>query len=366
MEEYKPEFIRVKRRRNADSMNAILLDEEGYNNKNIKKPRRNIFVFKLTNTIDTVSYHPSEGSHTPLLKLENKDENKFILEHHKKRKRSLGSDSNATLPAKKKEQIDTSHEEELPPEISQMVNKYLSLNENDNNEQKRRKPSKKHYRGDAAKIATLPSMDYVYDIYKLEKINEDDEMISNKLNNIGIVKIIQIDVDLVNDEIEHSDIDLRSDDEDSNEENFYKNDYPEDEDDDRSILFGEEGEEIAAQELEDEKLQYELDQSMISATDSNVAFTNSTEEFSRLFRKLEGSNDILSSLQGANVIDMDGIRAMEAAEDDDADIDEWDEDAMDDEEFTRNEFFKTDVDDPMAIHRDKIFAKLQKMIDRKG
>ena len=78
----------------------------------------------------------------------------------------------------------------------------------------------------------------------MEKIHDDEVARYNNEKNIGFVKIIEhIDLVFMKKVIPMKPV---RDDEDSNDENYYQNDYPEDEDDDRSILFGSEGEDIAA------------------------------------------------------------------------------------------------------------------------
>ncbi len=76
--------------------------------------------------------------------------------------------------------------------------------------------------------------DYVYDVYFQDRSSEVNDW---KSANIGLIKLDEDDEALLSNE---SDIDsvVATDDEDSNAEDFYKNDYPdeEEEDDDRSII----------------------------------------------------------------------------------------------------------------------------------
>ncbi|CCH59770.1 hypothetical protein TBLA_0B09530 [Henningerozyma blattae CBS 6284] len=395
-----PAFIRVKRRRNEDSVNTLLVDDENSETdiENERKIKRGRFVFKLTKTVESDAYQSSrENSSTPLLKLSDAQNKQFILEQQKKRRRE--SDAEEELATLKKNTENStvqsdSHCKDLPLEISNMVNDYLKLNkqkeEDINGTIEKRKRSKKHFKGSAAKVASLPSLDYVYDIYKLEPVNETTDISSLK-GSVGSVRIVKVDTDLIHDEIDNSEAELRSDDEDSNEENYYRNDYPEDEDDDRSILLGSEGEELAATETDKCAKQYELENMYLkekskddnSHKDLNVAYTNSTNEYSKLFRRLEGSDDILETLKNHNhnIVDLDARDAdyAEYNEDDYYEEDQWlqDEDTNmensqdetgreDDETFERHQFFQTDKEDPMAVHRDKIFGRLQKMIDKRS
>ncbi|CCF56120.1 hypothetical protein KAFR_0A06850 [Kazachstania africana CBS 2517] len=331
-----PEFIRVKRRRDEDSVQALLIDEE-------VKSKKAKFVFKLTKTVYQQSYEKEEESYTPLLKLSNDNSgNKhFVLEQHaKKRKRR---DSN--------EQTNSLNEEELPPEITAMVSEYLKINNESSDTVQRKKPSKKHY---SSQVANLPSLDYVYDIYHLEKISDNEPF--NNTANVGFVKILNKDIDLLPDESDEENDDFLSDEEDSNDENYYQNDYPEDEDDDRSILFGSEGEEIASENGEVSpwpKLPEETPEEI--------------NTYQELFEKFEQSQDILQSLNSAHVIDLDMMKESYNDEDEDRDelVESGDYDTNENTDvYERNDFFPTDEDDPLAQHRDRIFAQLKKMIDK--
>ncbi|QLL30433.1 hypothetical protein HG536_0A02500 [Torulaspora globosa] len=196
---------------------------------------------------------------------------------------------------------------------------------------RKRKPSRKHFTGTAAEVLTIPSTDYVYDIYHLESVPDKEFDAYKEASDVGFVKIVYADMDLVPEEDDDLAEKPLSDDEDSNEENYYRNDYPEDEDDDRSILFGSEGEEIAIAE----KLA-----------------GNQTEPYDDLFARLGDSNNILSSLNAMNFVDLDA--------------DEGETDS--DDKVGDPEMFQNDQDsdeDAMIAYRDRIFGKLQRMIDER-
>lgn len=67
----------------------------------------------------------------------------------------------------------------------------------------------------------------------------------------------------------------------------------------------------------------------------------------------------MKSINSSNFIDLDGQEGEIEISDNEDDSDEGD-----DIEYPRNEFFPTDVDDPLAHHRDRIFHQLQKKINR--
>lgn len=349
----RPEYIRLKRRRDEDSVQTLLLDEE-----QLKKSKKARYIFKLSKTVGSNDELNKEESITPLLKVA-EDHRHFVLEQPRKRARD------DTEPKKTKRGGTPTATGELPPEISEMVNSYLKIHgDEDESTTKKRKRSRKHYQGKSAEIIPLPSLDFVYDVYHLEEIPED-EYRQYKDSNVGFIKIIDSHGDLLPDEDSDSDKQFLSDEEDSNDENYYRNDYPEDEDDDRSILFGSEGEEIA--ELEEEFFEHrdndEYERPEI--TDSadiikpKMANTDTSDSYDEVFSKLQGSSNILRSLNNTNFIDLD----QPYEEQDEGSDGEFE--YFEDDEIPQNEFFPTDKDDPLAIHRDKIFHQLQKMIDRK-
>ncbi|CAR28612.1 hypothetical protein ZYGR_0S02460 [Zygosaccharomyces rouxii] len=338
-----PEFIRVKRRRDEDSVQALLVDEGQ------KKRKKGRFIFKLARTVNSDSYENADEALTPLLKLAANDHRHFVLEREGKRRRD-SDDVEQVPPVGKPAKVShlEDHQKEaddLPPEINQMVSDILNLNKNDKGEQNRpRKPSKKHFGGSNREVVSLPSNDYIYDIYHLESL-KDDDLNSYKYEDLGFVKIVNKFIDLVPDE--DTDPEQCSDDEDSNEENYYQNDYPDDEDDDRSIPLGSEADEESLPEEITWKKQPQ-------------------DDYAELFDKLGQSDNILDSLNTSNLVNLDA--------DDDDDDEDWHED-LDDEEFENdnydgrngykaNEFFPTDKDDSLAAHRDKIFGRLEKLLNK--
>lgn len=336
-------------------MHSVVIEE----NKRVKRGK---FIFKLARTVNPDAYETNDESFTPLLKLAASDHRHFVLEQEKKRRRDSHdrkqkSDSNE--PTSRGNEA-SNH---LPPEINQMVNDYLKLNEDtlETFRSKLRKPSKRHFTGGAAAIVTLPSLDYVYDIYHLEKV-PDEEFDTYKNGDVGFVKIVNKIINLVPDDGSDSADRLRSDDEDSNEENYYQNDYPEDEDDDRSILFGSEGEEIAADEAAlHVKDIYDSEQMLWVPEGENPAENDIGErkEYEELFKFLGSSTNILNSLNSMNFVDLD------EDEHDAYRADELVDGSGSEQKYTSHEFFPTDKQDPLAHHRDRIFGDLEKLISKK-
>lgn len=382
-----PEFIRVKRRRDEDAIDALLFEEEQL------KKKRSKFVFKLTKTVNQGVYTNEKEKFSPLLKLSDADQTHrhFVLEQSgtdisekveiddssndpsKKDKLFLSSASPTTGPSQNNAELEED-KGQLPADIAKMVDDYLKLNESSNTTEtarRQKKPSRKHF---ATNIAKLPSLDYVYDIYHLEKIPENEE-VSYSNQNIGFIKVLKKDMDLVPDEDTDNEKQL-SDDEDSNDENYYQNDYPEDEDDDRSILFGSENDEFALNDVDDlqwsrlpEVSEKELNDHSRFDPDLNVG----NDEYDQLFNKLEGEVDIINTLKNANIINLDptGLEADEADEADDLD-EMYDDDHYEgysekpQTEYERHQFFESDIDNPLAQYRDRIFGELENMINDKN
>ncbi|QLG72459.1 hypothetical protein HG535_0D01670 [Zygotorulaspora mrakii] len=366
-----PEFIRLKRRRDEGSVNSLLIDDQ-------KPVKRVKFVFKLTRTVEQQFYETDGQNSTPLLKLADNEHHHFVLEQNRKRRRESQDknrgDDDARHQSFDDPLEDSSDGDGLPPEISQMLKQHLSLKGTDPDASpttKIRKRSKRHYTGQAAPVISMPSLDYVYDIYHLEKVTED-EMSKFEKSDVGYVKIVNRDVDLIPDE-ETDSANAASDDQDSNEEGFYQNDYPEDEDDDRSILFGSEGEEVAADETAD-LIQSLYDSDRMPSSTENGIELKEQKEYIELFNQLGSSGDILNSLNAMNFVDLDdrdedaavlNYSDLEECCDNEDEMNDTVDDALDHEvEYARNTFFKSDVEDPLAVHRDIIFGKLQDMINK--
>ncbi|AQZ14998.1 IWR1 (YDL115C) [Zygosaccharomyces parabailii] len=329
-----PEFIRVKRRRDEDSVQALLIDEG-------RRKKKGRFIFKLSKTVNSNTYETAEEFVTPLLKLSTNDHRHFVLERQRKRHREADQIGPPESTKVSRTDQDT---DDLPPEINQMVSEILKLTEDTPPQERPRKPSKKHFGGGNQEVLSMPSLDYVYDIYRLEKM-KDEDLKSYNDGNVGFVKIVHKFIDLVPDE--DTDPELRSDDEDSNEENYYQNDYPEDEDDDRSILLGSDGDEE-------------------SIPEETTWRKQPKEDYTELFDKLGQSDNILDSLNSYNFVDLDedGDDNEDYLEGD-LENQEIEIDDLDDrEELKTNEFFPTDHDNPLAAHRDKIFGRLEKLVSK--
>lgn len=295
-----PEIIRVKRRRDEDSIQALLLEED---KRLIKKGK---FIFKLTNGVNIKMNNLT----TSLIKLKDTNDKIFLLKG-----------------------------QEVSMEISEMLDEYLEQNSINSNRsfKSKEKILDTNYTTDPY-IHIASNDDYVYDIYIRETLPED-EFVFNK-NTMGYIRIVDdIDHLIPIDDPENVEDSHFSDNEDSNDEDYYKNDYPENEDDDRSILFGTDDD-----KSEDDK------------------YNNKLHEYDQLFQKLENNRDLLSSININTYMDsylddqLDDIITQEN--------DSYMDDNSDDDDFQRHTFFPNDEDDPISTYRDKIFSKLQRMINK--
>lgn len=160
-------------------------------------------------------------------------------------------------------------------------------------------------------------LEYVYDVYYRDKAVQETWEVSR----IGYIKFQEDENDLVNEEDNDSLLAV-SDDEDSNAEDFYQNDYPEDED------AGNDNDGLEVEVKEDE--------------------TEILEEYDEIYEKHFNSDEPI-----------DFLKSLQEDEDSDIDIEEEEEE----ENYKRQNFFPNEEDDELAKHRDKIFGKLERMIN---
>ena len=390
-----PQILRVKRKRTDDPLQALVMETS---RRRIKRPK---YIFRLqrteqndikdqTTVLSTIS---GVQNNCPVYNIPSKDGKNVNYEVGKlidkfspfDLKRQSNDSTKIQSELQKAQFEDNEQPVELNPQLLEMLNDYLKDNDETvvNNSvklPKRRQSSvsQSALSDGAFNRSTLLNSnsndngndndnaivnddndyeDYVYDVYYRDKA------VSKRweTENIGYIKFDDDDLeDFEND----NDLTMISDDEDSNDENFYRNDYPEDEDsgyDDDSPDFLSDMESMGINEPSDDQ-------------DDEFVILNDKRRFSKTdFLRSEG-------VQSLNVEDFRGIRNQidETYGDNEDDLDDDDEfgnqiddaidEAMDDnssytESFTRNEFFSTDRDDPIAIHRDRIFGKLQNMLD---
>lgn len=172
-------------------------------------------------------------------------------------------------------------------------------------------------------------LEYVYDVYYRDKAVQQ----TWEVNKIGYIKFEEDSNDLVNEEDNDSLLAV-SDDEDSNAEDFYQNDYPEDED------AGNENDGLEV-EVEVEEAEVEVDAEELEL------------EYSELYEE--------HFVTGGDDIPKDFLQSL--ADDEESD-DDMDYSGDDENDYKRQNFFPDEEEDELAQHRDRIFGKLEKMIDK--
>lgn len=385
-----PQILRVKRKRTEDPLQALVIETS---KRQIKRPK---YVFRLKRTEEkdiqdftavlTASNSSKDNKpvfNLPARKKSVSDSNGTILNGGSRGSISEGSQDHAS-------NIVDEQPMELNPQLLEMLNDYLKDNDetainNHVKPPKRRQSSisqerelngrpnfdKEQMLRNAIAIDEDDNndSDYVYDVYYRDKA------INDQWNNGKIGYIRFEDDDDANFFDEQDELMMNTDDEDSNDENFYRNDYPDDED----AGYEEEA------ELESLGLAEPSDDQ-----DDEFDILNDKRRFSRQdFLRTEGLNGLSADDLENLTTQIDEKQVWRNTDDvleddnDDPDVDysrsNEDDDAMEmdsyadtdhfnesDAGFERNEFFKSDKDDPMAIHRDRIFGKLQDMIHKKS
>lgn len=305
-----PGVVRIKRKRTDEPLQALLF-EEAPTHKRVRKGTSS-FVFKLARTEERLL----SGSKAALV-LNREEENR-------------GGKSLFSIPKVKRKDIarekgdeETKDESgpEVSPEILDMVSSYLSGEEGNGQE----KPKDGMADNNGAQ-----NTDYVYDVYYRKPIDRDWRV----SDNIGYVKLSEKELEELDNNVDSKTL-PNTDDEDSNSEDYYLNDYPENKDG----------------ELDDDS--YEGLASDGGSNDSDNFDASSSELGDRFPDQVSDRQEM-----GQNLTDDDYFRTVRS--------EQYASDSEDEggTEFKRHNFFPSDTDDPLAIHRDKIFDKLARMIKK--
>lgn len=352
-----PSVLRIKRKRGQDPLQALVLEDKQTVKRS--KPSSPVssgvatpldedkanFYFKLTRT--------DEFSGNDILVINS------ILNEAKTSKDKNEAYRNFILPKPQ-----TQEDVEIPNELSDMVNKFMISDESGKAPRKRRHHSANHGDDGNNAVNQTSSKDstsndtvnyqqeskesqnddqngvdeYVYDVYQLSATAITTK--NHPKSQIGYIKFFTDEDEEFNGSEDSYDRQLYSDNEDSNAEDYYQNDYPEDEDAEID------------DDIHNDYKETELE----------------TEEINDLFDYVQQNNVSLVDSQYKSEDDADyvyGQNSDEDEDDEDYDIDdELDDYEYDnDNDFERQHFFNNESDDDLAIHRDKIFSKLQKMVD---
>lgn len=341
-----PQVLRIKRRREDDPLQALVFEES---KRRLKRPR---FVFKLQRTEE----NDIQDSTTVLQSEKRNAKERPVF--------NLPSSSHSDIQGSQTKPLEDVPSE-LNPDLLDMLNDYLKNNDETKptgtvKPPKRRQSSisQNSVDGSGRPHLDIPKTtmldnnaiaedneeqgniiggagisEYVYDVYYRDKAVGDQF----KAENIGYIRFDDDEMDM----IEEDDF-APTDDEDSNDENFYRNDYPDDEDGG----------------YESEAVSLGLDEPSDDQDDEFDILTN-RRRFSRLdFERNEG----VVGLGKVDQLEADVMERGITEKDEDGDVDM----EVDDEPENagkRHNFFPNEENDSMAIHRDRIFNKLQDMID---
>lgn len=301
-----PQVLRIKRKRGQDPLQALILEH--------RNPKRSKPSSPISSPISSPAPEPRSW-YFQLARTDNAAVDHEILasvlaEAAKK------EDNNRQFVLPKQQ---TEEDTVIPNELADMVDSFLHVNEVGERQKRRGGATTKAQVQSTEDLAS----EYVFDVYKLS----DTEPLTNAnfpLSLIGYIRFFDDDeYDLMQSDDDKSEV-VFSDDEDSNAESFYQNDYPEDED---AGAFSDTFDDVVPVILES------------SEAAEGHAYLRGDEqgEYDDLYEELFE----------------DGEKRINFLED------ENDEN----EQFQRQNFFPGDHDDPLAIHRDRIFGKLQNMID---
>lgn len=210
-----PSTVQIKRKRNEDPLQALLFEKHQSAKRHKKSslaPKN--YYFRLTRTEDITS-----NDATVLESLLPK-EALFNKKRSTKRKLELENDLEAEgKETKRKFIIPQRREDNLHHELSDMIESYLNIeiNGDDFDDQKRGYDASKKKGGD-----------YVYDVYRLTATSLLEDIMQSK-SGVGYINFGD-DFDVYQSEDEDEASRCLSDDEDSNAESYYQNDYPSNED----------------------------------------------------------------------------------------------------------------------------------------
>lgn len=353
-----PKILRIKRKRHQDPLQALILEDR----RNVKRskpssptaspklspiatPRRitskeNLnYVFKLARTDESDKVNANDASIIQTILAESQrgsiDESPFPENNHQKR--------NFIIPKHQ-----TEEDIQIPNELSDMVDSFLTLEHDDGKKKRKLRGGKNRRASNDSSSGTsmnrnqllnseeVEESQYVYDVYQLSE-SEPLTTANHPLSQIGYIRFFEDDNDqslLMNEEEDENRPSVLTDDEDSNAESFYQNDYPSDEDDGGLIV---QDDMLNNDDIINGNNDEEDDDDEGYVPHDGVGFTGDDEYYD--YEELEN-------------LDNEDYYYEGNAGDDEGEGD-----------FKRNKFFASDAADPMAIHRDKVFGKLERMIN---
>ncbi|KAI3405138.2 TRS33 [Candida oxycetoniae] len=274
---------------------------------------------------------------------------------------------------------ETGEDLNLPNELSNMVEDYIALEPQASHKRKKRGNAKYneeppsnpeqvvHFNEDSqlqdssTNTTEEDNTDYVFDVYHL---SEPLTSANHPTTQIGYIRFFDDDDEnqssfLLNNEEDEQDRkpSVLTDDEDSNAESFYQNDYPSDED---------------AEGLEHlDSFDEEFDKLKIGDYGNLQGGDGEENDEDEDVQDVQGyePRDGIGFSGDDEYLDYDEMeRYMNLKEEEEEEEEEEDDveedDDLGEEKFKRNRFFKSDDNDPIAMHRDRIFGELERMIKK--
>lgn len=326
-----PQILRIKRKRGQDPLQALILEERQPAKKS--KPSSPIsseaptpkpdapksWYFQLARTDNAANQREQEILGSVLSEAAARDENRQFV-----------------IPKQQSEE-----DAVIPHELADMVDSFLNVN-NDGAKRRIRRGGKLTSEAENESQEEISqediANDYVFDVYKLS----DTEPLTNSnfpLSQIGYIKFFDDDdYDLMqSDDDKKSDGAVFSDDEDSNAESFYQNDYPEDED---AGVYSD-------TYSDDDDENYGVGPVILETAEAAEG---------NAYLKGEDPQEVQYNDLYDDFFDESG-RGVNFLEDDYY---------QNDETFERQKFFNDEEENDLALHRDRIFGKLQRMIDERN
>lgn len=327
-----PQILRIKRKRGQDPLQALILEDR-------QPAKRSKPSSPVSSQATTPKPEPSKSWYFQLARTDNADnQGEQEIYGSVLSEAPVRDDDNRQFVIPKQQ---TEEDAVIPHELADMVDSFLNVSSDTSKRRKRRggKLTAEAENEDETKESEEDLLnDYVFDVYKLS----DTEPLTNAnfpLCQIGYIKFFDDgEYDLMqSDDDKKSDLAGLSDDEDSNAESFYQNDYPEDED------AGVYSDTFTDEEDENDGIGPVILETP-EAAEGHAYLRGDIEQ--------EKNYDDLYD----DFFDENGEKSVNFLEDDYY---------QNDETFERQKFFNDEEDDDLALHRDRIFGKLQRMIDER-
>lgn len=319
-----PQILRIKRKRGQDPLQALILEDR-------QPAKRSKPSSPVSSQATTPRPETPKSWYFQLQRTDNaaeQDQTEIML--------SVLAESGAKSEENRQFVIPKQQTEEdavIPNELADMVDSFLHVDTNTQPRRKRR-GGKVTEASEVPQTETEIAEEYVFDVYKLT----DVEPLTNANfphSQIGYIKFFDDEqFALMHSDDEDLAKGVLSDDEDSNAESFYQNDYPEDED------AGAYSDTYADEEDDDE-----IGPVILESSEAAEGHAYLKGEFQQ-----EGQyDDLYEEFYG-----------------DGEEVDFLEEDNYENNEnFERQKFFDDEEEDDLAMHRDRIFGRLQKMINER-